>query len=520
MVKLFSRKQKVDPALAAYPEALAGLLTLGKPGDDTDYRAWAERLAEHVPDLLRMVLDDDLNERDETDPAVWAPLHALQVLGVLGPVEAAEPLTECLDLDDEWFDNALPDVYAAIGPAAIPVLRAYLYDAAQEPHARGLAAECLAAIAQQHAEVYDEAVDLLTAFLDRPEADDSAAEEQVTTSVIYDLSLMGATTAYDAIRRAYAEDRVTPRVIELEDVEKDFGMARPAGSGQSTKKDREVGVSLELRCTACGRERDHVFPVVYYDMGTIEDKRKREKYDPLVIPQRVVCPKCGAVDQYELGSFGHMTIMASMMAERAERSGETDTELTALPLDQRVKLIHFTARWGFMHPQEAIERYQRELARHPRDGSLFVGYGNVLRFLGRLDEAEEQYRQALALDSGDIDAWESLAQVAGQRGDIPQAMHGWRRVLELAVVAPLSSDLRQELIDRARTSIEQLSEGMIPEFAPQIMGGAPLTGHAPAERPAPERTPGAAKVGRNDPCPCGSGKKYKHCHGRAGAPAQ
>jgi len=24
------------------------------------------------------------------------------------------------------------------------------------------------------------------------------------------------------------------------------------------------------------------------------------------------------------------------------------------------------------------------------------------------------------------------------------------------------------------------------------------------------------KVGRNDVCPCGSGKKYKHCHGRFG----
>ena len=23
-----------------------------------------------------------------------------------------------------------------------------------------------------------------------------------------------------------------------------------------------------------------------------------------------------------------------------------------------------------------------------------------------------------------------------------------------------------------------------------------------------------ADVGRNDPCPCGSGKKFKHCHGR------
>ncbi len=25
---------------------------------------------------------------------------------------------------------------------------------------------------------------------------------------------------------------------------------------------------------------------------------------------------------------------------------------------------------------------------------------------------------------------------------------------------------------------------------------------------------GKKKIGRNDPCPCGSGKKYKKCHGR------
>ena len=29
-----------------------------------------------------------------------------------------------------------------------------------------------------------------------------------------------------------------------------------------------------------------------------------------------------------------------------------------------------------------------------------------------------------------------------------------------------------------------------------------------------------AKVGRNDPCPCGSGKKYKKCHGADGGPPQ
>jgi preprotein translocase subunit SecA len=39
------------------------------------------------------------------------------------------------------------------------------------------------------------------------------------------------------------------------------------------------------------------------------------------------------------------------------------------------------------------------------------------------------------------------------------------------------------------------------------------TGAAQAEAPKPVRA--GAKVGRNDPCPCGSGKKYKKCHGAA-----
>ena len=33
---------------------------------------------------------------------------------------------------------------------------------------------------------------------------------------------------------------------------------------------------------------------------------------------------------------------------------------------------------------------------------------------------------------------------------------------------------------------------------------------APVAAPAPAAE---TKVGRNDPCPCGSGKKYKKCHG-------
>jgi preprotein translocase subunit SecA len=40
----------------------------------------------------------------------------------------------------------------------------------------------------------------------------------------------------------------------------------------------------------------------------------------------------------------------------------------------------------------------------------------------------------------------------------------------------------------------------------------------PNQSPTGPRKRTEAKVGRNDPCPCGSGKKYKKCHGMPGAP--
>src|SRR5215212_5411614 len=43
-------------------------------------------------------------------------------------------------------------------------------------------------------------------------------------------------------------------------------------------------------------------------------------------------------------------------------------------------------------------------------------------------------------------------------------------------------------------------------------------GEEPNQRPKSPRKRTEAKVGRNDPCPCGSGKKFKKCHGMPGAP--
>jgi preprotein translocase subunit SecA len=46
---------------------------------------------------------------------------------------------------------------------------------------------------------------------------------------------------------------------------------------------------------------------------------------------------------------------------------------------------------------------------------------------------------------------------------------------------------------------------------PAAGGGGTATATRPQKAQVQRSYP---KVGRNDPCPCGSGKKYKHCHGR------
>jgi hypothetical protein len=56
--------------------------------------------------------------------------------------------------------------------------------------------------------------------------------------------------------------------------------------------------------------------------------------------------------------------------------------------------------------------------------------------------------------------------------------------------------------------------GQTAETAPQEPRDRPP---AKAEEPPIPISEYSAKVGRNDPCPCGSGRKYKKCHGRPAA---
>jgi len=68
----------------------------------------------------------------------------------------------------------------------------------------------------------------------------------------------------------------------------------------------------------------------------------------------------------------------------------------------------------------------------------------------------------------------------------------------------------------AQVAPSLLERGNIMLTAPSKEGDRPMAvaeGGDSDKAPAVSIDPGLPKVGRNDPCPCGSGKKFKKCHG-------
>ena len=58
--------------------------------------------------LVEMATDRRLHEAETGSPEVWAPLHAIRLLGELGAPEAVEPLLPLFAWDDDWLAEALP----------------------------------------------------------------------------------------------------------------------------------------------------------------------------------------------------------------------------------------------------------------------------------------------------------------------------------------------------------------------------------------------------------------------------
>lgn len=81
------------------------------------------------------------------------------------------------------------------------------------------------------------------------------------------------------------------------------------------------------------------------------------------------------------------------------------------------------------------------------------------------------------------------------------------RELEAAAQARHQADLGQAVAKHIGDEGELSPDELLAQMQHLAASGQPLP-----SRPAPPQR-SAPRIGRNDPCPCGSGKKFKHCHG-------
>ncbi|HEU4557222.1 MAG TPA: hypothetical protein VFS20_05210 [Longimicrobium sp.] len=187
--------------------------------------------AEHVPELIRMMLDEELEAGDEDEEATYGPIHAWRTLGLLRAEAAVEPLMRMLEMDSDWIKEEIPAVLGMIGPAAFEPLRAALarWSLDSEPWQAGAAASGLVEIAQYHPEMRDAAVDALSRQLrwwarHHPDLNTMLISDLVQLRAVEAAPLMEAAFAADAVDTSFADDwedvqvalgllpeRITPR---------------------------------------------------------------------------------------------------------------------------------------------------------------------------------------------------------------------------------------------------------------------------------------------------------------------
>jgi hypothetical protein len=197
--------------MSTYQPPVDRLLTLGTPNHQKweDYSRWGIG-PEHVPELLRMMLDMELHQGDGTTDVVWAPLHAWRAVAALKPPEAAATyltmLAKLSGVDDyfgDWEDEDAEPFFLKLGPASIAPLADFLDDAGRGEDARMVIAEVLKAMAQRYTETRSQVVAILARQLERPES--QAVVNGVVVGVLTDLK---AVETAALIEKAFREERV------------------------------------------------------------------------------------------------------------------------------------------------------------------------------------------------------------------------------------------------------------------------------------------------------------------------
>jgi preprotein translocase subunit SecA len=115
-----------------------------------------------------------------------------------------------------------------------------------------------------------------------------------------------------------------------------------------------------------------------------------------------------------------------------------------------------------------------------------------------------QFQRAVLLQSFDTNWRDHLSALDYLRQGIQVKTEVTRVLMTVQVQS-------REQVEQATEALEQRSAHSLEHMTYGGPSDGDLGGSVEDE---PLELPEGVRVGRNDPCPCGSGKKYKQCHGK------
>ena len=204
-------------------QRFGGISGLKKQEDWFDYQAMGFT-CDDIPFLIELIGKPELNRASETSNEVWIPLHAWRTLGQLKNNQCVEPLLALLDtvlVNDDWALEELPEVFGMIGPSCTESLNRYLNESYHDEFARVIAADGLKCIAQNHPDARETVLTFLTHFLDNT----TNEVDSLNSLVVNMLIDLNATETIDTIRNIYQTDKVDITMAgDIEDIEIELGL--------------------------------------------------------------------------------------------------------------------------------------------------------------------------------------------------------------------------------------------------------------------------------------------------------
>jgi preprotein translocase subunit SecA len=155
---------------------------------------------------------------------------------------------------------------------------------------------------------------------------------------------------------------------------------------------------------------------------------------------------------------------------------------------------------------------------HLKEGIGLRGYGQHDPLVEYKRESFDMFEAMMQRFQEDTVRYLYLMQILERPPDAgPQARPGGPRGQALDAGAPVPASHSGSGNGRPQrplaTSVDDLEEAFQRKKRRELEQARMAGGGSAAEQTVQQIVRGAEKVGRNDPCPCGSGKKYKKCHG-------